>query len=41
MNFETLLKGRVCACGMTHTCAIKHIIIGRGANERLAPLLTG
>ena len=41
MNFKTLHKDKRCACGMTHTCAIKHIIIGRGANENLAPLLTG
>lgn len=39
MNFEELLKGRVCSCGMNHTCAIKHIIIGRGANEKLGGLL--
>lgn len=41
MNFETLLRGKVCACGMTHACAIKHILIGRGANEKLASLLEG
>ena len=39
MNFEELLKGRDCACGMKHTCAIKHIIIGRNANEQLGALL--
>ena len=41
MDFEELLKGRVCECGMTHTCAIKHIIIGKDANKKLAPLLEG
>ncbi len=39
MNFEELLKGRVCSCGMNHTCAIKHIIIGQGANQQLGGLL--
>jgi len=39
MNFEELLKGRKCACGMEHTCSVKHIIIGRGANEKLGGLL--
>jgi len=39
MNFEELLKGRNCSCGMEHTCSIKHIIIGRGANEKLGALL--
>ena len=39
MNFEELLKGKACACGMTHTCAVKHIIIGRNANEKLGGLL--
>ncbi len=41
MDFEKLLKGKVCECGMTHTCAIKHIIIGKDANSKLAPLLEG
>jgi len=39
MNFEELLKGKECACGMTHTCSIKHIIIGKNANEKLGALL--
>lgn len=39
MNFEELLKGRDCSCGMKHTCSIKHIIIGRNANEKLGALL--
>ena len=39
MNFEELLKGKECACGMKHTCAVKHIIIGRNANEKLGDLL--
>jgi len=41
MNFEELLKGKVCECGMTHSCSIKHIIIGQGANQRLGALLGG
>ena len=39
MNFEELLKGKECSCGMTHTCSVKHIIIGRNANEKLGGLL--
>ena len=39
MDFEELLRGRACECGMTHTCAIRHVVIGEGANRRLAPLL--
>ena len=39
MNFEELLKDKPCACGMTHKCSIKHIIIGNGANEKVGGLL--
>ena len=39
MNFEELLKDKVCACGRTHTCAIEHIIIKQGANKELGALL--
>ena len=39
MDFEKLLKGRDCECGMKHTCSIKHIIIGRDANKQLGGLL--
>ena len=41
MNFEELLKGKVCSCGMTHSCAIEHIIIEPGANKKLGALLGG
>jgi len=41
MNFEELLKGRQCSCGMNHTCAIKHVVIGRDANKQLSSLLGG
>ena len=41
MNFEELLKGRDCSCGMKHTCAIKHVVIGRDANKQLGSLLGG
>ena len=41
MNFEELLKGRDCSCGMKHTCAIKHVVIGRDANKQLGSLLDG
>ena len=39
MNFEELLKAKSCACGMTHTCSIKHILVEEGANEKLGGLL--
>jgi len=39
MNFEELLKEKVCACGKTHTCAIRHIVIKQGANKELGALL--
>ena len=39
MDFEMLLKGRDCECGMKHTCSIKHIIIGKNANAQLGGLL--
>lgn len=39
MNFEELLKDKPCACGMTHTCSIKHILVERGANDKLCGLL--
>ena len=39
MNFEELLKGKDCSCGMHHACAIKHIVIGRDANQKLGALL--
>ena len=39
MDFEKLLRGVDCACGMKHTCAIKHVIIGKDANKQLGSLL--
>jgi len=39
MDFEKLLKGRDCDCGMKHTCSIQHIIIGKDANTKLGALL--
>ena len=41
MNFEELLKDRECECGMTHRCAIKHVIIGKGAVEQVSAMLEG
>lgn len=41
MNFEELLKDKPCRCGMTHKCSIKHVIIGKGANDKLGSLLGG
>ena len=39
MNFEELLRGKECACGMHHTCSIKHVVIGKDANKQLGSLL--
>ena len=39
MNFAELLKDKPCACGMTHTCSIKHILVEQGANDKLSDLL--
>ena len=39
MNFELLLKGGECACGMNHTCAIKHVVVDKDANLRIGELL--
>ena len=39
MDFEKLLMGRDCECGMKHTCSIKHIIVGKDANQKLGSLL--
>lgn len=39
MNFEELLKDKPCACGMTHGCAIRHILVEEGANNKLGSLL--
>ncbi len=39
MNFAELLKDRPCSCGRTHTCPIKHVIIGKDAIGQIAPLL--
>ena len=39
MNFEELLKDKPCSCGMTHKCAIKHIIVGKDANKQLRGLM--
>ena len=39
MNFEELLKDKPCQCGMTHKCSIKHVIIEKGANDKLGSLL--
>ena len=41
MNFEELLKDKPCSCGMTHTCSIKHVIIGKHANRQVGKLLEG
>lgn len=39
MNFEELLNDKPCSCGMTHRCSIKHILVEKGANEKLGGLL--
>lgn len=39
MNFEELLKGCECACGKTHTCDIKHVVIEKGAIKKIPSLV--
>ena len=39
MNFEILLQDKPCSCGMTHKCAIKHIVVGKDANKKLGDLM--
>ena len=39
MNFQELLKDKVCACGKVHTCSIKHVIIESGAISKIGSLL--
>ena len=41
MNFEELLRDKPCACGMTHRCSIKHVIIESGAVKKVRSLLGG
>ena len=38
MNINELLAGVPCACGKTHTCAIKQVYIEKGAISRLTAL---
>ena len=38
MNINHILAGVPCACGKTHTCAIKQVYIEKGAIARLAAL---
>ena len=39
MNFEHLLQGCECACGKTHTCDIKYVVIEKGAIKKIAGLV--
>ena len=41
MNFEELLRDKPCACGMTHRCSIKHVIVESGAVKKVGSLLGG
>lgn len=41
MNFEPLLQERHCACGKTHRCDIRHILIEKGATRKIGALLDG
>ena len=41
MNIAELLKGKECACGKHHTCAIKHVIVEEGAIEKIGALVAG
>ncbi|MBO7761683.1 MAG: sn-glycerol-1-phosphate dehydrogenase [Clostridia bacterium] len=38
MDLQRMIRGRECACGRTHKCAIRDIAIARGALERLPGL---
>jgi len=40
-EIEELLKGIDCTCGCHHSCAIESVVIGNGAIEKLAPLISG
>ena len=39
MNISELLKGRDCACGKHHACAIKEVIIEEGAIAKIGALV--
>ena len=39
MDLQRMIRGKECACGRTHTCAIRDIAIARGALERLPGLM--
>ncbi|MBR7181872.1 MAG: sn-glycerol-1-phosphate dehydrogenase [Clostridia bacterium] len=39
MNIAELLKGRDCACGKHHACAIKHVIVEEGAISKIGEIV--
>ena len=39
MDFQELLKDKVCTCGKVHTCSIKHVIIESGAINKINSLV--
>ena len=39
MDFQELLKDKVCTCGKVHTCSIKHVIIESGAISKINSLV--
>lgn len=39
MNFDILLKEKPCECGKVHKCDIKHILIEKGAIQKINSLL--
>ncbi|MDO4628039.1 MAG: sn-glycerol-1-phosphate dehydrogenase [Planctomycetia bacterium] len=39
MNFAELLKDTPCACGKTHSCAIKHVSVGSGILEEIPSVI--
>ena len=41
MDFQELLKDKVCACGKVHTCSIRHVIIESGAISNISNLVDG
>lgn len=39
MDFEKMLQEKECACGMTHSCDVKKVVIGSGAINEIGNLL--
>lgn len=39
MDFQELLRDKACACGKVHTCSINHVIIEKGAINKITSLI--